>query len=187
MAGVGAPCGPRDRHREQLAAERLVQHVDEAGAAVRHRRQVELVVRRGRAPAGGDGLRRLDRGEGAGELVRRHQDPHAQAPVEVSGGPVADLGAVRGLGHRVEAPPLARCLGAVDGDHEEAVAVGVGPVQVGERLDQVVDDRPRLDVLGPALLVGEVLRGDRRGRPLVGDDAVRRTGGRRRPRRARRR
>ena len=33
-----------DRHRQQLAAERGVQHVDEAGAAVGHRAQVELVA-----------------------------------------------------------------------------------------------------------------------------------------------
>ena len=43
------PVRPADRDREQLAAQRLVQHVDEAGAAVGHRRQVELVVRRGLA------------------------------------------------------------------------------------------------------------------------------------------
>ncbi len=38
------PVRTRHGHRREVAAERGVQHVDEAGAAVGHRREVELVV-----------------------------------------------------------------------------------------------------------------------------------------------
>src|SRR5690606_34484404 len=69
----------------QLAAERRVQDVDEARAAVGHRRQVELVVRRPAAPALGDRLGRLDRGQGAGELVGCHEDAHAPHPARRAG------------------------------------------------------------------------------------------------------
>ncbi len=66
----------RDGGRQQLAAERLVEHVDEAGTAVGHRRQVEGVVRCPPAPAGRDRLGGLHGGQRAGELVGGHQDAH---------------------------------------------------------------------------------------------------------------
>ena len=65
-----------DRDREQLAAERGVQHVAEAGPAVGHRREVELVVGRLPAPALGDRLGGLDGGQGARELVGSDEDAH---------------------------------------------------------------------------------------------------------------
>ena len=50
------------------------------GPAVGHRREVELVAGGAPPPARGDRLGRLDGGEGAGELVRRHEDPHGAHP-----------------------------------------------------------------------------------------------------------
>ena len=55
--GRRLPEGAGDRHGQHLAPQRLVQHVDEPGTAVGHRREVELVVRRLPPPALGDRLR----------------------------------------------------------------------------------------------------------------------------------
>ena len=65
-----------DGHRGQVTAEGRVQHVDEPGAAVGHRREVQLVARRLPSPARGDRLSGLDGREGAGELVGGDQHAH---------------------------------------------------------------------------------------------------------------
>ena len=62
------------REREQVAAERGVQHVEEPGAAVGERHLHDHVVRRRAPPALGDRRRSLDRAQRARELVRRDQD-----------------------------------------------------------------------------------------------------------------
>jgi hypothetical protein len=67
---------PGDGDDLQVAAERVVQDVDEAGTAVGHRQGGQLVVCGLPCPPLGDGARRLRRGERAGERVRRHQHLH---------------------------------------------------------------------------------------------------------------
>ena len=69
-----------DGHRQQVTAQRGVQDVDEAGAAVRHRDQLELVVGGLAPPALGDRLGRLDGAQGAGELVGSDQHAHESHP-----------------------------------------------------------------------------------------------------------
>ena len=71
---------PGHRDRQQLAAERRVQHVHETGSAVGHRAQVDLALRGASLPAGRDRLRGLDGGEGAGEGVRGDETAHAAHP-----------------------------------------------------------------------------------------------------------
>jgi len=66
----------RDRHREQVATKRGVQHVAETGATVGHRHQVQFVLRGAPAPSFGNGFCGLHRGERAGELVGGDQDAH---------------------------------------------------------------------------------------------------------------
>ena len=78
--GTGSPYGPGTVTASSSPPSDGVQHVDEAGAAVGHRDQVELVVGRVPAPALGDRLGRLDGGERAGELVGGDQHAHASHP-----------------------------------------------------------------------------------------------------------
>ena len=65
--------------REQLAAQRRVQHLEEARAAVRQRAQLELVAGRVPAPAVRDRLGGLAGGEGPGEAVRGHEHAHPRS------------------------------------------------------------------------------------------------------------
>ena len=60
-AGHGVAERPAHRDRSEVPSERRVQHVDEARPAVRHRREVELVVGCPPAPALRDRAGSLDR------------------------------------------------------------------------------------------------------------------------------
>ena len=139
-SGHRVAVGAAHRDRRELAAERLVQHVDEAGAAVGHRGEVELVVGCPAAPAVRDRPGRLDRGEGAGELVRGDQHAHAVTLAGAASvrptGPAARRPSraepASALAARDVVPQLPRacvvvpglgCVGAVGGDGGEGVVV----------------------------------------------------------------
>ena len=64
-------------HRD-LAAQVLLQHVEEPGPSVRERQLVDDVVARAAPPALGDGLGGLPRRQAPGEPVRGQQDPHTR-------------------------------------------------------------------------------------------------------------
>ena len=61
---------------DETSAERRVQHIDEAGAAVSQRHGDEQVVRSRAPPTLDDRGRRLGRRQGAGELVGSHEYAH---------------------------------------------------------------------------------------------------------------
>ncbi len=68
--------GTVDRGGEDLSAEGVSEDVEEAGTAVRHRREDQVVVRGRGRPAPGHRLGRLPGGQGPGEPGRGEDDAH---------------------------------------------------------------------------------------------------------------
>lgn len=74
--GRGLAQRARDRDRHELAAERALHGLEEAGAAVGERQEGDVVVRGAAAPPRRHGLGRRTRGQRAPEAVGGHEDAH---------------------------------------------------------------------------------------------------------------